>query len=327
MSTQTTHLKLDLREAADIFNPLSTNANFESLDTIIYNMQTKGGIPTYTTTASANLLKLSENPTPNSTVFRFVATGDANTWSYQETVNEIVALDGTQKTVKTGEMYLAWVNSANKMVVIAWPDVVNAQTFDGKAPSEWATKVQLDEVNQTASNATQTAQAAASVANTALQAAQTAGEVFGDKQTLTAAPNATSFVGGNIFQSSNLFVLNLSVMLPPTTYVFYNNLIYTTSSAALLYVATLPGNPLKLAENELSFEPRSSAINYKGVSITLVRRNQSGTIQAINNGYAIYDSVTVKTYFTVPNIRVANDSFTAMECVSAKGLNMDVPYN
>lgn len=171
MSTQTEHLQLDLREAADIFNPLSTNANFESLDNIIYEIQTKGGVPTYTTTASANLLKLSQNPTPNVTVFKFVAAGDANTWSYQETVNDIVALDGSKKTVKGGEMYVAWVNAANAMVVIAWPDVVNAQTFDGKGPTEWATKVQLDAVNQTAANATTTAQAAATVANQALEKA------------------------------------------------------------------------------------------------------------------------------------------------------------
>lgn len=167
MSTQTKHLKLDLREAADIFNPLSTNANFESLDNIIYEIQTKGGVPTYTTTASANLLKLSQNPTPNVTVFKFVAAGDANTWSYQETVNDIVALDGSKKTLKGGEMYVAWVNAANAMVVIAWPDVVNAQTFDGKGPAEWASKAQLDTVNQTAVNAAQTAQAAATVANNA----------------------------------------------------------------------------------------------------------------------------------------------------------------
>lgn len=175
MSTQTTHLKLDLREATDIFNPLSTNANFESLDNIIYEIQKKGGVPTFTTTASANLLKLSENPTPNSTVFKFVAAGDANTWSFSETINDIVALDGTQKTVKGGDMYVAWVNSANSMVVIAWPDVVNAQTFDGKGPSDWATSAQLQAVNQSAANATQTAQAAATVANNALEVANEAG--------------------------------------------------------------------------------------------------------------------------------------------------------
>ena len=174
MSTQTTHLNLDLREAADIFNPLSTNANFETLDDVIYDIQTKGGVPTYTTTASANLLKLSDNPTPNVTVFKFVAAGDANTWSYQETVNNIVALDGTQKTVKAGEMYVAWVNSANAMVVIAWPDVVNAQTFDGRGPTEWATAAQLQAVNTTATNATSTAQAAATVANNALEVANEA---------------------------------------------------------------------------------------------------------------------------------------------------------
>lgn len=175
MSTQTTHLKLDLREASDIFNPLSTNANFESLDNIIYEIQKKGGVPTFTTTASANLLKLSENPTPNSTVFKFVAAGDANTWSFSETINNIVALDGSKKTVKGGNMYVAWVNSANAMVVIAWPDVVNAQTFDGKGPAEWATTAQLQTVNQSVANAMQTAQAAATVANNALDVANAAG--------------------------------------------------------------------------------------------------------------------------------------------------------
>ena len=175
MSTQTTHLHLDLRESSDIFNPLSTNANFESLDNIIYQIQNKGGVPTYTTTASANLLKLSENPTPNSTVFKFVAAGDANTWSFSETIHDIVALDGTKKTVKGGNMYVAWVNSANAMVVIAWPDVVNAQTFDGKGPDEWATTVQLQAVNTAVANATQTAQAAATVANNALNVANEAG--------------------------------------------------------------------------------------------------------------------------------------------------------
>ena len=175
MSTQTTHLHLDLRESSDIFNPLSTNANFESLDNIIYQIQNKGGVPTYTTTASANLLKLSENPTPNSTVFKFIAAGDANTWSFSETINDIVALDGTKKTVKGGNMYVAWVNSANAMVVIAWPDVVNAQTFDGRGPDEWATTVQLQAVNTAVANATQTAQAAATVANNALNVANEAG--------------------------------------------------------------------------------------------------------------------------------------------------------
>lgn len=175
MATQTPNLKLDLREAADIFNPLSTNANFETLDTVITEIRKKGGVPTYTTTASANLLKLSENPVPNETLFKFVAAGDANTWSYQGTVNNIVALDGKQKTVKAGEMYVAWVNAANAMVVVAWPDVVDAQTFDGKGPAEWASKAQLDAVKQTAANATTTAQAASTVANNALKVAQEAG--------------------------------------------------------------------------------------------------------------------------------------------------------
>lgn len=175
MSTQTPNLNLNLREGTDIFNPLSTNDNFETLDSVITEIRKKGGVPTYTTTASANLLKLSENPVPNETLFKFVAAGDANTWSYQESVNKIVALNGKQKMIKGGEMYVAWVNAANAMVVIAWPDIVDAQTFNGKGPAEWASKAQLDAVNQKAENATTTAQAAATVANNALKTAQEAG--------------------------------------------------------------------------------------------------------------------------------------------------------
>lgn len=171
MATQTPNFNFDLRESADIFNPLSTNANFESLDTILKNLQESGGITTYTTTASALLLKLSGTPKVNDTVFKFVAAGDANTWTAATggVVNNIVALDGKQAIIKGGNMYVAWVNSANAMVCVAWPEVVDAQTFDGKGPAEWATKVQLDAVNQTAANATQTAQAAATVANNAVE--------------------------------------------------------------------------------------------------------------------------------------------------------------
>lgn len=207
MSTQTPNLKLDLREGADIFNPLSTNANFETLDTVITEIRKKGGVPTYTTTASASLLKLSENPVPNETLFKFVAAGDANTWSYQETVNNIVALDGKQKTVKGGEMYVAWVNAANAMVVVAWPDVVDAQTFDGKDPAEWASKAQLDAVNQTAVNATTTAQAAATVANNALEAAQKTGMKLTKVWTRTTESGTFTATLTNTPENTKLFLI------------------------------------------------------------------------------------------------------------------------
>lgn len=207
MSTQTPNLNLDLREASDIFNPLSTNSNFETLDSVITEIRKKGGVPTYTTTASANLLKLSENPVPNETMFKFVAAGDANTWSYQETVNDIVALDGSKKTVKGGEMYVAWVNAANAMVVIAWPDVVNAQTFDGKGPAEWASKAQLDAVNQTAVNATTTAQAAATVANNALEAAHKAGMKLTKVWTRATESGAFTATLTNTPENTKLFLI------------------------------------------------------------------------------------------------------------------------
>lgn len=206
MSTQTPNLNLDLREGTDIFNPLSTNSNFETLDSVITEIRKKGGVPTYTTTASANLLKLSENPVPNETLFKFVAAGDANTWSYQESVNNIVALDGKQKTVKGGEMYVAWVNAANAMVVVAWPDVVDAQTFAGKGPAEWASKAQLDAVNQTAANATTTAQAAATVANNANTKVD---KVIADTEwTKVWSGTAGSYADGTVLQLSSAINLN-----------------------------------------------------------------------------------------------------------------------
>lgn len=231
MSTQTPNLNLDLREGTDIFNPLSTNSNFETLDSVITEIRKKGGVPTYTTTASANLLKLSENPVPNETLFKFVAAGDANTWSFQETVNNIVTLDGKQKTVKGGEMYVAWVNAANAMVVIAWPDVVNAQTFDGKGPAEWASKAQLDAVNQTAVNATTTAQAAATVANNALEVAGKAGmklvKRYTNNQTFSPWPaqdvnipemaNAKALL---IVYTNGSTVQNLSMIVPLVDYAY-----------------------------------------------------------------------------------------------------------
>ncbi len=195
MSTQTTNFNFDLREGTDIFNPLSTNANWESLDTILKNLQEKGGIITYTTTASANLLKLSGTPVVNDTVFKFVAAGDANTWTGASggVINKIIGLDGVQKKILGGNLYVAWVNAANSMVVVAWPDVVNAQTFDGKGPAEWATKVQLNAVNETAANATQTAQAAQTVANNALEVAQAAGMTLEEIGTFDENPSGTAY--------------------------------------------------------------------------------------------------------------------------------------
>lgn len=195
MATNTPNYNFDLREGSDIFNPLSSNANWESLDTLLKTIQETGGITTYTTTASADLLKLSGTPKVNDTVFKFVAAGNANTWTAATggVVNKIVGLDGVQMTIKSGNMYVAWINSANSMVCVVWPEVVNAQTFDGKGPSEWATKVQLDAVNQTAANATQTAQAAATVANNALEKAEAAGMALEEIGSFDEDPSGTRY--------------------------------------------------------------------------------------------------------------------------------------
>lgn len=233
MATQTPNFKFDLRESADIFNPLSTNANFESLDTILKNLQETGGITTYTTTAAANLLKLSGAPKVNDTVFKFVAAGDANTWTGATggVIHNIVALDGKQVTIKGGNMYVAWVNSANAMVVVAWPAVVDAQTFDGKGPTEWASKAQLETVNQAAANATQTAQAATTVANNALEVAGKAGmklvKRYTNNQTFTPWPaqdvnipemaNAKAIL---IVYTNGSTIQNLSMIVPLVDYAY-----------------------------------------------------------------------------------------------------------
>ena len=232
MATQTPNFHFDLRESADIFNPLSTNANFESLDTILKNLQENGGITTYTTTAAANLLKLSGTPKVNDTVFKFVAAGDANTWTGASggVINNIVALDGKQVTIKGGNMYVAWVNSANAMVVVAWPAVVDAKTFDGKGPDEWASKAQLDAVNQTAANATQTAQAAQTVANNALQVAQVAGF---NPELLWTNSNPSDNIANN-------FVYNLSKDITGYKYLMFVLRVGRTDEATTIQFTNVP---------------------------------------------------------------------------------------
>ena len=249
MATQTPNFNFDLRESADIFNPLSTNANFESLDTILKNLQENGGITTYTTTAAANLLKLSGTPKVNDTVFKFVAAGDANTWTGATggVVNNIVALDGKQVTIKGGNMYVAWVNSANAMVVIAWPTAVDAQTFAGKGPTEWASKAQLDSVNQIAANATQTAQAAQTVANNANTAAQN-----GDGPVKTFAMSATNSLSGNgptLYATKTLYELR-SILNLVSGWETKN--IINVGSTSIAVLAYFTGNILNLASHYVS---------------------------------------------------------------------------
>lgn len=177
MATQTEHFNFDLREGTDIFNPLSTNPNFESLDTLLWNLQEKGGITEYSNTVNNSQLLLSGTPEVNKTIFKFVASGDANQFSYAGagSVANIIGLDGNLFTVNQGSLYVAWVNVDGQMVVVAWPEVVNAQQFDGQPASYYATQTELQAVNTTAGNAVATAQAAATVANNALEKAEAGG--------------------------------------------------------------------------------------------------------------------------------------------------------
>ena len=176
MATQTPNFNLNLRESADIFNPLSTNANFESLDTILKNLQ-EADITTYTTVVSDNTLRLSGTPNVNE-VFKFVAADDATDWigAGGGRVLRIKDLTYTGTSVTKGNLYLAWMDINRNMVLLnRWPSNVDAQKLGGKPASSFPTTEQLDAVKTTADNAVTTAQAAATVADNALQAAQTAG--------------------------------------------------------------------------------------------------------------------------------------------------------
>lgn len=263
MATQTPNFNFDLRESADIFNPLSTNANFESLDTILKNLQETGGITTYTTTASANLLKLSGTPKVNDTVFKFVAAGDANTWTAGTggVINNIVALDGKQATIKGGNMYVAWINSANAMVCVAWPDVVDAQTFDGKGPNEWATSAQLQAVNETAGNATQTAQAAATVANNALETAQ-AGDGRLTRMRFTSVNSTNITVVPSIIFTKNY--ISMQGYIRTKSSWADDTRKHTVNGQDFYDIATIEGNPMTLSEQE-----PESATSFRGVAVWL----------------------------------------------------------
>lgn len=171
MSTQTSNYQLSLREANDIFNPLSTNDNFTKIDELIF----KQTMPQYTSVVASNLLTLSGTPTKQDTVFKFIATGAANTWSFSGSIYNIITPDGNQFTTESGKMYVGYVDENSMLVLLAWPAAVNAETFDNQPASYYATETALQSVNTTAANAVQTAQAAQTVANNALEVANDAG--------------------------------------------------------------------------------------------------------------------------------------------------------
>lgn len=171
MSSQTANYQLSLREANDIFNPLSTNDNFTKIDELLF----KQTMPLFTSVVSGNLLTLSGTPYKQDTVFKFIATGSANTWSFGGSIYNIITPDGNQFSTESGKMYVGYVDENNMLVLLAWPAAVNAQTFDNQPSSYYATDSELQAVNTTAANAVQSAQAAQTVANNALEVARSAG--------------------------------------------------------------------------------------------------------------------------------------------------------
>lgn len=210
MSDTTANFQFSLRESSDIFNPLSTNENFTKIDELLASRT----IAQYTGTVSNSLLTLSGTPTPNDTVFKFVATGAANTWSYNSAVYNIVSPDGTQFTTISGKMYIGYVNENSQLVLLVWPDVVNAQQLDGKPASQYATDEELQAVNTTAGNAVQTAQAAQTVANNALEVAQNAGisvtELLSTPTTLSVVSTPVTIQLNQELSNFKMLIVNIS---------------------------------------------------------------------------------------------------------------------
>lgn len=173
MAGQTTHFHMSLREASDIFNPLSTNDNFETIDAKLYQLEQEGGIIGYTGTVSNKLLTLSGTPVANDTIFKFIPDGDCDTVTFSGAVRNIVGLDNNAVTLKANTLYVGWMTSST-MKTLAWPDSINATTLGGNAVEYYATAGGLETVKSTAETAVQTAQAAQTIANNALETANTA---------------------------------------------------------------------------------------------------------------------------------------------------------
>lgn len=176
MSTQTEHYQLSLREGTDIFNPMSTNDNFEKIDELLFQ-GASGGLVTGTPVVSGGTLSfqgLTLVAADTVVKFKLDASHSVNQVTFAGSTIAIVDLSGNNKTL-SGGFWIGYVDTNSKFRVIAWPDVVNAQTFEGQPASYYATKTGLDNVNETAANALSTATAATTVANQALEAAGKAG--------------------------------------------------------------------------------------------------------------------------------------------------------
>lgn len=281
MATQTEHFNFDLREGTDIFNPLSTNPNFESLDTLLWNLQEKVGITEYSNTVNNSQLLLSGTPEVNKTIFKFVAAGDANQFSYAGagSVANIIGLDGNVFTVNQGSLYVAWVNGDGQMVVVAWPEVVNAQQFDGQPASYYATQTELQAVNTTAGNAVATAQAAATVANNALEQAEAGALklIWSDYSLTTIEANST-----------------VPFTLTPGKSYMFMLLAYSSGTATRIYSSAIITVPESLTSNT-------------SISISCVARWTSATVYRHYLRSLNYESDNVWTFSTG---YIANDDLS-----------------
>lgn len=176
MSTQTEHYQLSLRDGTDIFNPLSTNDNFEKIDELLFQ-GASGGMVAGTPVVSGGTLSfqgLTLVAADTVVKFKLDSSQSVNLVTFAGSTIAIVDLSGTNKTL-TGGFWIGYVDTNSKFRVMAWPEVVNAQTFEGQSASYYATAQGLQNVNETAANALSTATAATTVANQALEAATSKG--------------------------------------------------------------------------------------------------------------------------------------------------------
>lgn len=231
MSTQTEHYQLSLREGTDIFNPLSTNDNFEKIDELLFQ-GASGGMVTGTPVVSGGTLSfqgLTLVAADTVVKFKLDSSQSVNQVTFAGSTIAIVDLSGNNKTL-TGGFWIGYVDTNSKFRVMAWPEVVNAQTFNGQAASYYATQSGLQSVNETAANALSTATAATTVANQALEAAGKAG---GFTKTLVwKNPNWTegSATLPSSFAAQNVTLSNMPAEVKAFIIVFSTNKIITSGA-------------------------------------------------------------------------------------------------
>lgn len=175
MSTNTSNFNLALRQGSDIFNPLSTNGNFEKID---FAMQTnkENGVQAATPTVSGNTMTLADvDIVAEKTMVKFTLTSaqQVNKLASDGATYNVVGLDGASVTI-SGRTYVGMLTSG-VFRVDEFPEEIDAATLDGHAAEYFATANAAEEAKTAAESAAAQAQAATTIAQDAKETAENAG--------------------------------------------------------------------------------------------------------------------------------------------------------